>query len=569
MHDLVITGGLVVDGTGAPARVADVVVDNGRVTDIVDGPGGARGSLARRRVAAEGAVVTPGFVDVHTHYDGQATWDPCLAPSSWHGVTTVVMGNCGVGFAPVRPADRGRLIELMEGVEDIPGTALHEGLSWEWESFPEYLDALESRPHDVDVAAQLPHGALRLYVMGERGARREAASPEDVAEMARLAREAVEAGALGFTTSRTRNHRTSTGEFTPTLTAAAGELAGIAAGLGEAGAGVLQAVSDFADEKEELASVLGMAEASGRPLSISVAQSPRRPESYRSLLGAIAAANAAGHTVRAQVAARPVGLLLGLETTLHPLGASPTARRLGADAASLRDPAVRSRILAEVAAHPPTFPWEQLFQLGDPPDYEPTPESSIAARAARRRVDPAELALDILADGGRDTFLYLPFLNYAGGDLEAVREMLCHPDAVLGLGDGGAHVGTICDGSFPTTMLTHWVRDRTRGPRLPIEHAVAVQTSRTADLVGLGDRGRLAPGYRADLNVIDLEALRLRAPVISHDLPANGRRLVQRAEGYLHTFVAGVETYAGGEHTGPLPGGLVRGHRPRPRGATR
>src|SRR5437588_387247 len=485
-HDLVIRGGIVVDGTGAPPRRADVAIDGARITavgsaaDVGDG---------RRRIDADGTVVTPGFVDVHTHYDGQATWDDSITPSAWHGVTTVVMGNCGVGFAPVRPTDHDVLVELMEGVEDIPGTALHEGLQWDWESFPQYLDALERQPRDVDVAAQLPHGALRLYVMGERGAAREPATDDEVAEMARLAGEAMDAGAMGFTTSRTRNHRTSRGDWTPTLTAAASELAGIADGLGSVGKGVLQVVSDFTDPREELSSVLGMAESSGRPLSISLSQVPTKPEGWRSLLDAITSANERGLSVRAE--------------------------------------------------------------------------------AARTGVPAEELVYDAaLADDGRG-LLYVPFLNYADGDLEAVRGMLTHPHAVLGLSDGGAHVGTICDGSFPTTMLTHWVRDRTRGERLPLEHVVAMQTSRTAKLIGFLDRGVVAPGMRADLNVIDMDGLRLRRPSIVHDLPAGGRRFVQRADGYLHTIVAGEETYTDGEPTGALPGRLVRGHQPNPNGAPR
>jgi N-acyl-D-aspartate/D-glutamate deacylase len=447
----------------------------------------------------------------------------------------------------------------MEGVEDIPGTALHEGLTWDWESFPDYLDALERQPRDIDIAAQLPHGALRLYVMGERGAAREPATEDEIAEMARLAGEAMDAGAMGFTTSRTRNHRTSRGDWTPTLTAAASELAGIAEGLGAVGKGVLQVVSDFTDPREEVATVLGMAEASGRPLSISLSQVPTKPDGWRSLLAAITDANERGLTVSAQVAARPVGILLGLEATINPLGASATARSLGADVDALRRDDVRATVLSEMGAKGPLFPWSVVFRLGDPPDYEPPPESSIAAEAARTGVTAEELVYDAaLADDGKG-LLYVPFLNYADGDLEAVRAMLTHPHAVLGLADGGAHVGTICDGSFPTTMLTHWVRDRTRGERLPVEHVVAMQTSRTARLVGLLDRGVIAPGMRADLNVIDMDGLHLHKPAIVHDLPAGGRRFVQRADGYLHTIVAGEETYAGGEPTGARPGRLVRG----------
>jgi N-acyl-D-aspartate/D-glutamate deacylase len=494
----------------------------------------------------------------------QATWDSQIVPSAWHGVTTVVMGNCGVGFAPVREADHQRLIELMEGVEDIPGSALHEGLEWDWESFPEYLDAVERRPHDIDIGAQLPHGALRLYVMGERGAAREDATAEDIAAMGRLARQGVEAGALGFTTSRTRNHRTSTGDWTPTLTAAADELAGIATLMGESGSGVLQVVSDFYDFDHEMANVLGMAEASGRPLSISVTQTYQRPDGWRRLLDTIADANAHGMAVTAQVAARPVGILLGLQATIDPTRASPLARGLGelslADrVARLREPEFRSAVLSEIEATNPVFPWDRVFPLGEPPDYEPAPEHSIAAEAQRARLTPEALAYEhLLAEDGR-AFLYVPFLNYADGNLDAVRSMLEDEHSVVGLGDGGAHVGTICDGSFPTTMLTHWVRDRHRGQRLDLALVVAKQTSLTAAMIGLHDRGLVAEGMKADLNVIDLDGLTLHRPTMAFDLPAGGKRLLQRADGYLHTFVSGQEVYAEGEHTGALPGRLVRG----------
>lgn len=563
-HDLVIRGGTIVDGTGAPPFAGDVAVSGGRITEVgrVDG-------TAARTLDAEGAVVTPGFVDVHCHYDGQATWDSQIVPSAWHGVTTVIMGNCGVGFAPVRDADHQRLIELMEGVEDIPGSALHEGLRWDWESFPEYLDALDRRPRDIDIGAQVPHGAIRLYVMGERGAAREDATDADIEAMGRLALEGVEAGAFGFSTSRTRNHRTSTGDWTPTLTAAADELAGIASVMGSTGRGVLQVVSDFADFDEEMATVLGMAEASGRPLSISVAQNNFRPLDWRRMLDAIGEANRRGLRVTAQVAARPVGVLLGLQATIDPTKASTLGKELAAlplaeRVAKLRDPQISAQVVAEMQAGAARYSWDRVFALSDPPDYEPAPEASIAAEAALKGVSPEERALEcLLADDGR-AFLYVPFLNYADGDLEAVRAMLLDEHSVLGLGDGGAHVGTISDGSFPTTMLTHWVRDRSRGERLDLATAVAKQTSLTAAMVGLADRGRIAPGLKADLNVIDLDGLRLHSPTMAFDLPAGGKRLLQRADGYRHTFVAGVEVYVDGEHTGALPGRLVRGAQPAP-----
>ena len=557
-HDIVIRGGTVVDGTGAPAHTADIAIRDGVIVEV----GHVAGDAART-IDADGALVTPGFVDVHAHYDGQVTWDSLVAPSSWHGVTTVVNGNCGVGFAPVKPTDHQQLIELMEGVEDIPGAALHEGLQWNWQSFADYLDAIEQRPHDIDVAMQVPHGAVRLFVMGQRGADREAATPDEIAEMGRIAREAIEAGALGFTTSRTMNHKTVKGEFTPTLTAAREELVGIATAIGAAGMGVLEVVSDFA-QPDEIDTILAMAEASGRPLSISVAQADVRPQKWRSLMAAIAEGNERGLAVTAQVAARPVGLLLGLQATINPLDSSATARELkhlplAERVARLSLPDVRAGVLAELG--PGRLNWERTFVLGDPPDYEPGPERSVAALAAAAGVTATEYAFDeLLADGGRG-FLYIPFLNYSDGNLDAVREMLLSEHSVLGLADGGAHVGTICDASFPTTMLTHWVRDRTRGPRLPLEHVVSKQTMRTARMVGLTDRGVLAPGMKADVNVIDLEGLRLHRPTMAFDLPAGGKRLLQRVDGYLHTLVSGVETYSNGVHTGALPGRLVRGRR--------
>ena len=570
-HDLVIHGGRVVDGSGAAVRSADVAVDGAVITAV-----GRVTERGRRELDADGALVAPGFVDIHTHYDGQATWDDELAPSSWHGVTTVVMGNCGVGFAPVRPADHERLIELMEGVEDIPGTALHEGLSWDWQTFPEFLDALDARPRDLDLGAQVPHGALRLHVMGERGARREAATPADIGAMGDLAREGVAAGALGFTTSRTLNHRSSRGELTPTLTAEADELVGIAEALGSINAGVLQVVSDFIDLDAEFDTLRLMAERSGRPISISVAQSPLRPDDWKVLLDRMATATAEGVTMRGQVASRAVGLLFGFEATLNPFMLAPAWAELrdlraAERTARLRRPEVRRALLDDMAVdrHGSLIgsrlidKFDLMYPLGDPPDYEPHPSASVAAMARREGRSPAEVAYDLmLADDGRG-LLYLPALNFVNGSLDAVGEQVAHPASVAGLSDGGAHVGTICDVSFPTTLLQWWGRDRPSG-RLPIELLVHKQTRATAETVGLLDRGLLAPGYRADVNVIDFDRLRLRAPEIHHDLPAGGRRLLQRAEGYMHTFVAGVEIRRDGESTGARPGRLVRGARPDP-----
>jgi N-acyl-D-aspartate/D-glutamate deacylase len=559
MHDLVIRGGTVHDGTGAEPRTADVAIVDGIVVEVgvVDGP-------ARRTLDADGLLVTPGFVDVHVHYDGQATWDSQLLPSSWHGVTTVVAGNCGVGFAPVRPEDHQRLIELMEGVEDIPGTALHEGLPWSWRSFPEFLDALDGRAYDVDIATQVPHAALRLHVMGERGAQREDATPDDIAAMARLAAEGIEAGGLGFSTSRTTNHRTSRGEPTPTLTAAADELLGIAAAVGATGAGVLQVVSDFADIEAEFGLFRAMAETSGRPLAFSLADAHGR--NWERLLELLEEANGAGVRMTGQAAARAIGILVGLDCSLSPFLGNPAMgeiheRPATEQARLMADPAFKERVLA--AGPGPLARWDQLYELADPPDYEPGPESTVAARAAGEGRDPAELAYELLAKDDGRTLLYMPIINWFGGNLDAVGEMLAHEHTVPGLSDGGAHVGTICDASFPTTFLSHWGRDRAEG-RLPIPFLVRRHTRDTARSVGLLDRGVLAPGYRGDCNLIDFDALRPRRPEIHHDLPAGGRRLLQRADGYVATVVAGQVTYESGEHTGALPGRLVRGGQPAP-----
>jgi N-acyl-D-aspartate/D-glutamate deacylase len=563
--DLVIQGGTVVDGTGAPPVTADVAVRDGKVVAV-----GRVDEAAHRTIAADGLLVTPGWVDIHTHYDGQATWDDQLQPSSWHGVTTVVMGNCGVGFAPVHERDHQALVELMEGVEDIPGTALHEGLSWEWESFAEYLDVVDARGHDVDVAAQVPHGAVRLYVMGERGARGEAATPDDIAEMGRIAREAIAAGALGFSTSRTKNHRTSTGAYTPTLRAEAAELVGIATEIGRGGAGVLQMVSDFEDSAAETAMIHDMMAESGRPLSLSLAQGHHTASGgWRASLAMLDSMHAEGLQMRAQVAVRPIGILIGLQATVNPLEPSATYREVAAAAPDvaararrLDEPEVRARVLDDLRARPdnPMLRFELMFPMGDRPDYEPSADASIAALAARDGVEPLVRMYDeLLRDDGR-ALVYVPIINYATGNLDHVAEMLQHPWCVPGLSDGGAHVGMICDASFPTTLLQHWGRDRVRGT-LPLELLIARQCRATAEAVGLLDRGVLAPGRRADLNLIDLDALAVERPRIAFDLPAGGKRLLQRAQGYRNTFVNGVETYHDGEATGARPGRLVRGAR--------
>jgi N-acyl-D-aspartate/D-glutamate deacylase len=568
--DLVIRGGTVIDGSGGAPYAADVGVRDGLIATVAPNlPAGAQ------EIDATGRIVTPGFVDIHTHYDGQATWDERMQPSSWHGVTTAVMGNCGVGFAPCKPEDHDRLIRLMEGVEDIPFPVLTQGLPWNWESFPEYLDSLSGRSFDIDIAAQLPHAALRVYVMGERGANREPATREDIARMAVIAKGAVEAGALGFSTSRTLNHRTSDGQPTPTLTAGEDELEGIALGLKAAGKGVLQFVSDFQQPAEEFAMFRRLVEKSGRPLSFSLAQSPKGPDSWKILLAALTEANDDGLPMKAQVAGRPVGVLFGLELTLNPFSQHETYKAiahlpLAERVEQLKDPAVRARLLSEELDPKGPFAgsalraWDNMFLMSEQPDYEPAAADTIKELAASRGVWPDEVALDhMLSNGGRG-MLYHPFLNYANGSLDPSFAMLSHRDTVPGLSDGGAHVGMICDGSFPTSNITHWTRDRTRGPKLALEQMIRMQTRDTAEAVGLLDRGLIAPGLRADLNIIDFDGLTLHAPGVAYDLPAGGRRLVQRADGYVATVVAGQITYRDGEPTGALPGRLVRGAQPAP-----
>jgi N-acyl-D-aspartate/D-glutamate deacylase len=563
--DLVIRGGTIFDGAGAPGIEGDVAIRGRRIAAVGRVPG-----KGREEIDARGKIVTPGFVDIHTHYDGQATWDERLTPSSWHGVTTAVMGNCGVGFAPCRPSDHDMLVRLMEGVEDIPGVVLTEGLKWNWETFPEFLEALEARPHDIDFATQVPHGALRVYVMGERGANREPASAAEIAEMGRIAKDAVEAGALGFSTSRTLNHRTSDGQPTPTLTAAEDELLGIALGLKVAGRGVLQVVSDFTDPTRELAMLRRLVAESGRPLSFSLAQSDRGPDAWRMLLGFLDQCAADKLPVKAQVCGRPVGLLLGLSLTLNPFSAHASYRKIehlpfAERLAIMRSPEMRARLLSEEPASDNPFVkavlrnFAKMFPLADPPDYEPKPETSLGAQAARTNKRPEELAYDwLLADDGRALILF-PFLNYASDSLEPSLAMMRHPQTLLGLGDGGAHVGMICDGSFPTSMLTHWTRDRTRGAKLPLEWVIKAQCHDTAAAVGLHDRGLVKPGYKADLNVIDHNRLTLHRPGVAYDLPAGGRRLIQHADGYEATIVSGEITYREGKPTNALPGKLIRG----------
>src|SRR5262245_28459633 len=563
MFDLVIRNGTVIDGSGAPRRIADVAVQDGRIAAVGHklGPG-------HREIDAGGLLVTPGFVDIHTHYDSQATWDPYVTPSSWHGVTTTVFGNCGVGFAPVRPGSSGYLINLMEGVEDIPGTVLSEGVRFNWESFPDYLDALDSMRRAVDVAAQLPHGALRFYVMGERGAAHAGPpSGREIEEMARLTEQALRAGALGFTTSRTIKHKAKDGRYTPSLSAREAELLGVATGMKRAGRGVLQVNSDFGPGEFE--ALEAAAKLAGRPLSCLLVQVDAQPKLWRETLDQIHGVRQAGRMANAQVGSRPIGVIMGLETTAHPFAAHPAwleMRKLSAPERYARlaaDADLRRRLVEEpTGGGPRAFMAEsfhKMFPVGDRPDYEPDAGNSVAAIARRSGRTPQAVALDELMSRGGKGLLMLPFENYAYGSLDVVHEMITDSATVLGVADGGAHVGVICDASSPTSLLTLWGRDRTRGPKLPLEFLVAKQTRGTAEAYGLLDRGLLAPGHKADINVIDFAALALKRPEVVYDLPAGGRRLIQRATGYRHTFNAGVETVHNDELTGERPGRLVRG----------
>jgi N-acyl-D-aspartate/D-glutamate deacylase len=571
--DLVIRGGTVVDGAGGEPFEADVAFRNGRVAQV----GGGHELSGETEIDARGKLVTPGYVDVHTHYDGQVTWSNRLQPSSEHGVTTVIMGNCGVGFAPCRPRDRGRLVELMEGVEDIPEIVLTAGVPWTWESFPEYLDVLDKSAFDADVATMVPHAALRVFAMGERAVARQMATSAEIAEMAALAGEAIAAGAIGFGTSRTLNHRTVAGEHIPTLAAGEDELMAIAMALKTQGSGVLQLVlQDFASREEMHETfdlVRRLVRASGRPASFSINQKFSDPDGWRELLRLIQAANAEGLSIRGQVLGRPIGALVGHEVTLNPfmdcasykaIAQAPLHERI----AKLKDPELRARILEEFRGLPATGEkqtrFDRMYPLSDPPDYEPSPDLSMEAQAKRQGVTPEELVYDVLLEEDGHKLILLMALGYADGDLSPSYRMMTSDNVVLGLGDGGAHYGIICDASYPTSMLTLWTRDRTRGPRISIAEAVAGMTSKPAEAVGLMDRGLLKAGYKGDFNIIDYDALHLHTPHVAYDLPAGGRRLHQRADGYVATGVAGAVTYREGVPTGALPGRLIRGARTGP-----
>ncbi|MFM7755580.1 MAG: N-acyl-D-amino-acid deacylase family protein [Actinomycetota bacterium] len=567
VFDLIVRRATLVDGTGAPARVADVAVANGVIAAIGDASAdGVLAGRATREIDAHGLLLTPGWVDIHTHYDGQVTWDPEVTPSSWHGVTTLVMGNCGVGFAPVRRGSEQFLIELMEGVEDIPGTALSEGIDWSWETFPEYLDAVDATPRVLDVAAQVPHAALRAFVMGDRA--HEEPTAAEIGEMARLAEEGLRAGAVGFSTSRTILHRSKHG-LVPGTHAVPDELLGICEAISRVGHRVVEMVGDDGPNEAADGWLGEVARRTGATVTYALAQSPGRPHGYREALDQALQLQAEGLQVVPQVSNRPTGMLFGFRSSLHPFVTHPTYRALldrpfAERMAALRDPETRQRLIEEGPSTDKRIAlalmtrWDQMFPLGDPPDYEPPYEASARAEADRRGCRPEEVMLEWMMDRDGEALVFVPLASYAEHNHDAIRELMTHPTTVLGLSDGGAHCGLICDASMPTYLLTHWARDRRRGERISLEDAVHLQTQRTASVYGFADRGSIEVGKRADFNLIDFSALRLHEPEMVYDLPAEGRRLVQRVDGYRATFVKGVQTFADGIPTGERPGRLVR-----------
>ena len=568
MHDTVIRGGTIVDGTGKASFVGDVAVTDGLSSHV-----GGKAGPGKREIEANGLLVTPGWVDVHTHYDGQATWDSELAPSSWHGVTTVLFGNCGVGFAPVRKVDHSSLIGMMESIEEIPGIALADGLKWNWETFPEYLDALDGMKRSIDVAAQIPHHPLRVYVMGDRAVRREKATADDIQQMRDAVRAGLEAGAFGFTTSRTNSHKTPTGDMVPGRYSEVEELLGIGSAFKGLKHGAFGVNSDFDNEAGELEWMTKLGQDTGRPVWFLLTDRPTDTVRWRRLMDGVHKARAAGAHVTAQIAGRPVGVMLGIDTALNPFSIRPSYQALlqlpvAERIKRMQDPEMRRQILSEAPSaellnrlsqfrQQITNRWDRIFPMGNPPNYEPRADESIASVAARSNHSPDEVAYDYLSTGA-DKFLYFPIVGYNEDNHDIIRTMLTDDATLLGLSDGGAHCSSIVDASVPSWMLMHWARDRSRGEKLPLEMVIRRQTSETADFFGFHDRGRLAVGKKADINVIDYENMTLHAPEVRYDLPKNGRRLVQRVDGYRHTFVSGVSTFESGVYTGATPGKLVR-----------
>ncbi len=575
MYDLIIRNGTIYDGCGGEPFAGDIAVNGDKIVAVEKT--GTIKEVGKEEVDATGRIVTPGFVDIHTHYDGQVTWDPYLSPSCYHGVTTVVMGNCGVGFAPCKPEDHDRLIELMEGIEDIPGTALHEGMDWTWETFPEFLDALDNKLLALDVGTQVPHTALRRYVMGERCSAEEDATSQDIAAMKVIVKEAIEAGALGFSTSRTEKHRASTGELTPAIEAREDELTGIAQAVGETGTGVLQGISDFYDFEREFNLFKTMVKASGRPVSITVEQQDARPDWWKQLLDGVTEAQQEGLAMYGQVPPRATGVLMGLTCTLNPFFLHPSFMEiydlpLEEKVTRMHDRLFRRKLIEEEPTELDVpilkeiiYSYDKMFFLQDPIDYEPSSENSVAAIAEANGCSPFEVIYDMLLEDDGYALIYHPLFNYMPGNLDYVEDMMKHPFTVMGLSDGGAHCGALCDASFPTTVIQHWGRDRSRGNKFPLQELIKKQTKDTSEQVGLLDRGVLKPGYKADINVIDFENLTLHVPRVVHDLPAGGRRLMQKASGYETTVISGKVAFKNGEPTGELNGKVIRGEQPAPR----
>lgn len=565
MHDLVIRGGRIVDGTGGPAFNGDVAVKDGVLVQV-----GGKAGAAHRSVDADGLVVTPGFLDIHTHYDGQVHWDPFLTPSSWHGVTTVLAGNCGVGFAPVRTDAREWLIGLMSGIEEIPADSLREGMPWLWETYPEFQDVLAGREYAIDIGTQIPHAAVRAYVMGERGTENAPATAEDLQQMGQLVQDGMRAGAFGLTGSRTLHHRSLAGKSAPGYGLAFSELIALGQAAASAGhGGVIGINLDYDDVQEEVRQLRALARGTGLKVWTLLNQFPYAPDKWSEVLAAYTEAAAAGEELYAQVAGRPISYLMGLTSSRNPFWEFPSYiaiqnRPLAERVAILRDPAFRERLFAEKVNYRSELTrvvaegFDQMFKLGPQPDYEPAPQESIAAMAKRAGRRPQDVVLDAMLERDGHELIYLPFTNYVSGDASVVKKMLEHPRVVLGLGDAGAHASRICDSSIPTFMLTHWARDRQRGPRMTLEQAVHFQTGRTSSFYGLHDRGVLQEGKKADINLIDFDRLALVPPEMVHDQPAGAQRLVQRARGYVMTVVSGVVTAEQGQATGAMPGRLVR-----------
>ena len=564
--DIIIKNGTIYDGSGEGSFTSDISIKDGKIIKIGKC---SNNDTAKDIINAENKIVTPGFIDIHTHYDGQATWDNYISPSSWYGVTTAIMGNCGVGFAPVRKEDHQKLINLMEGVEDIPEVVLTEGIEWQWETYNDYMDVLSNRKFDIDIGSQIPHGALRLYVMGQRGADREAATDEDILKMSALASDAVENGAFGFTTSRTINHRTSEGDYVPQLEARENELIGIARSIGKTNKGVLQVVSDFLGGKDEYLMLEKMVIESKRPLSITVAQTDAASYEWKELLSWIENSGKNGLPIRAQVSGRPIGLVLGLSVTLNPFSGHPSFKAisnlsLNEKLKIMKNSDFKNRIFNE---KPNTDDglmlsilrnYENIYILDNPPDYEPDIEESLGYQAKLKGLNVVELLYETLLKNKGEQLLYFPIGNYMDGSLDASKRMIESNYSLLALGDGGAHCSTICDASFPTHMLTFWGRDRKRGPKIELPWIIKSYTYDNANAMGLTDRGLIKEGMLADINIIDFDNLQLYAPELVSDLPAGGKRLIQNVDGYDATIKSGVITYNKGVATKKLPGRLIR-----------